>query len=308
MNASAEIRKKLATLIGHLISRCIREARMIPAVLHREEVINMLVDDPGLFAKLVHDEHDDNTELSKQDLTVRLDAVAELAKLDSLEVFDKSFWDGPEVELPPILDRTNQLTRTFAVYLGNAATLFDREFEAFMNKFRQSLQQAGMSIRTVDFTLEDMSSFEDISAAYFDAGEALQAFTFEKLLSSQIMMKQVVSLPRDYSLRENLIRRALKNPKLLPSIFRFVIRISYISQGSWEDMFPVLLRIIREESVEGSSAKLVAAVEQDIVFSCNLLCKSYEEIRQLTSDQRKRAIASSLENYSNKTNCLSGFH
>jgi hypothetical protein len=308
MNASAEIRKKLATLIGHLISRCIREARMIPAVLHREEVINMLVDDPGLFAKLVHEEHDDNTELSKQDLTVRLDAVAELAKLDSLEVFDKSFWDGPEVELPPILDRTNQLTRTFAVYLGNAATLFDREFEAFMNKFRQSLQQAGMSIRTVDFTLEDMSSFEDISAAYFDAGEALQAFTFEKLLSSQIMMKQVVSLPRDYSLRENLIRRALKNPKLLPSIFRFVIRISYISQGSWEDMFPVLLRIIREESVEGSSAKLVAAVEQDIVFSCNLLCKSYEEIRQLTSDQRKRAIASSLENYSNKTNCLSGFH
>jgi hypothetical protein len=308
MNASAEIRKKLATLIGHLISRCIREARMIPAVLHREEVINMLVDDPGLFAKLVHEEHDDNTELSKQDLTVRLDAVAELAKLDSLEVFDKSFWDGPEVELPPILDRTNQLTRTFAVYLGNAATLFDREFEAFMNKFRQSLQQAGMSIRTVDFTLEDMSSFEDISAAYFDAGEALQAFTFEKLLSSQIMMKQVVSLPRDYSLRENLIRRALKNPKLLPSIFRFVIRISYISQGSWEDMFPVLLRIIREESVEGSSAKLVAAVEQDIVFSCNLLCKSYEEIRQLTSDQRKQAIASSLENYSNKTNCLSGFH
>jgi hypothetical protein len=308
MDASVEIRKKLATLIGHLISRCINEARMIPAVLHREEVINMLVDDPELFAKLVREEHADKTELSKQDLTIKLDAVAELAKLDTLEAFDKPFWDGPEVDLQPILERTNQLTRTFAVYLGNAATLFDREVEIFMNKFRQSLQQAGMTMRTVDFSLEDMATFEDVTATYFDSGESLQAFTFEKLLSSQIMMKQVVTLPHGYSLREQLIRRALRDPKLLPSIIRFVIRISYISQGSWDDMVPILLRIMQEERIKGATAKLVAAIEQDIVFSCNLLCRSYEELRQFTTDQRRRAIEGSLDYYSKKPSHLSGFH
>ena len=308
MDASIEIRKKLATLIGHLISRCISDARMIPTVLHREEVINMLVDDPALFAKLVREEHADKTELSKQDLTVKLDAVAELAKLDTLEAFDRSFWDGPEVDLQPILDLTNQLTRTFAVYLGNAATLFDREFEAFMNKFRKSLEQSGMTIRAVDFTLEDMAGFEASAVAYFNAGEPLQAFTFEKLLSSQIMMKQVVNLPGRYSLRDQLIRRALKDPRLLSSIIRFVIRISYISQGSWEDMVPVLLRIMREDRIEGATAMLVAAIEQDVVFSCNLLCRSYEEIRQFTADRRRRAIESGLENYLNKPSHLSGFH
>src|SRR5512136_2713978 len=102
MQASIEIRKKLATVIGNLICRCIREARMIPTVLHREEVISILVEDPALFEKLVRDEQDDNAEFSREDLTVKRDAVAELGKLDSLEAFAKSFWDGPEVDLSPI--------------------------------------------------------------------------------------------------------------------------------------------------------------------------------------------------------------
>lgn len=304
MDASAQIRRKLATLIGHLISRCIREARMIPAVLHREEVINLLVDDPAMFAKLVRDEHTDNAELSREDLTIKLDAVAELGKLDRIEAFEQSFWDGPEVDLEPILDLTNQLTRTFAVYLGNAATLFDKEFEAFMAKFRDSLQRAGMTLRTVDFTLEDMAAFEEAALAYYDSGEFLQAFTFDKLLSSQIMMRQVVNLPAAYSLRERLFVRALRDAKLRPAVIRFALRVSYISQGSWEDMVPLLLQLSRQELGEGYLEQLVEAADRDIVFSCNLLCKSYEEIRQLAPDQRRQAMAGNLENYSQKSSGL----
>ena len=99
MQASREIRKKLATLIGHLISRCISEARMIPTVLHREEVINILVDDPALFVKLVKDEDDHQDKHSKEDLTVKMDAVSELGRLDSLEAFEKSFWSEKEIAL-----------------------------------------------------------------------------------------------------------------------------------------------------------------------------------------------------------------
>ena len=115
MQASAEIRKKLATIIGHLICRCLREARMIPYVLNRDEVIKLLFADPERFEKLVRDEHAAEAEQSKTDLTVHMDAVAELGKLDEIETFDQSFWDGPEVDLEPILNLTNQLTRTFSV-------------------------------------------------------------------------------------------------------------------------------------------------------------------------------------------------
>jgi hypothetical protein len=305
MQASDEIKKKLALLIGSVICRCIREARMIPHVLNREEVISILVGDPLLYEKLVQDEHRDNSELSKEDLTVKIDVAKELEKLDALEGFEKFCWDGPEVDLTPILDLTNQLTRTFAVYLGNAATLFDRAFEDFMNKFRQSLQRAGMTIKTVDFTLSDVAVLETNAVSFLSAGEFLQAFTFDRLLSSQIMMKQVVNLPTSgFSLREDLIRYALNDPNLASALVKFAIRVSYISQGAWEDLFATVLRQVQEEPGQCSPARLVELIEQDVVFSCNLLCRSYTEIREWTAAQRKSAFESGLKNYKDRAGQL----
>lgn len=227
-----------------------------------------------------------------------MDVAKELEKLDKIEAFDRPFWDGPDVDLVPILDRTNQLTRTFAVYLGNASTLFDREFEDFMNKFRQSLQRAGMTLKTVDFTLDDVAVLETNAVSYVSAGEFLQAFTFERLLSSQIMIKQVVNLPSEgFALRENLIRHALKDPNLAPALVKFVLRVAYISQGSWEDLFPILVRIVRDEPGLCSSDRLLEWIEQDIVFSCNLLCRSYAEIREWPAAERKLALERGLSNY-----------
>jgi hypothetical protein len=302
MQASVEIRKKLATLIGHLISRCIHDARMIPTVLTREEVINILMNDPALFEKLVRDEQADNSELSKEDLTMKVDAAAELGRLDKLEAFEKSFWGDSEVDLSPILDLTNQLTRTFAVYMGNASTLFDKTFEEFMGKFHQSLQRAGLTLQTFDFSLDDVAIFEDEAGSHLSKGEFLQAFTFDRLLSSQIMMKQLVNLPATgFSLRENLIRRALENPELSPALARFVLRISYVSQNAWDDLFPILVKSVSEGAGLISPAQLIDFIEQDIVFSCNLLCRSYAEIRLLRPAQRRQAIESSLKSYRAQT-------
>ncbi len=295
MQASSEIRKKLAFLIGNLIRRCIHDARMIPYILSRDEVIKMLVDDPASFEKLVREEHADQTAYSKEDLTVKLDAASELGKLDSLEAFEKDFWGGPEVDLAPILDLTNQLTRTFAVYLGNASTLFDKSFEEFMRKFRQSLFRAGMTLRRVDFTLQDVAALEENAREYLSAGEFLQAFTFDRLLSSQIMIEEVVNLPKEgFSLRESLMRQALNTPGLCRALPKFVIRISYISQGVWEDLFPVLVRLVRSEPGLCTASHLIDLIEQDIVFACNLLCTSYADLRQWKSARRKEAIENSI--------------
>ena len=295
MQASAEIRKKLATLIGNLICRCIGDARMIPYILNREEVINMLMDDPARFEKLVQDEQEDKSEYSKSDLTVKLDAAAELGKLDAVEAFEQSFWDGSEIDLNPILDLVHQLTRTFTVYAGNAATLFDKAFEDFMEKFRRSLQKAGMTIRAVDFTADDSALLESRAMAYISKSEFLQAFTYERLLTSQTMINQVVNLPPErFSLRADLIRHALNDPNLVVPLVKFVIRVSYISQGDWEDLFAEVVHQIREEPAQCSSATLIDLIEQDVVFSCNLLCGSYAEIREWPPDQRRLAIENRL--------------
>lgn len=295
MQTSAEIRKKLATLIGNLICRCISDARMIPYILNREEVINILMDDPARFEKLVQDEQEDKSEYSKSDLTVKLDAAAEIGKLDAVEAFERSFWDGPEIDLNPILELVNQLTRTFAVYAGNASTLFDKAFEDFMEKFRQSLRKAGMTIKAVDFTADDSALLGNRAMSYISKGEFLQAFTYERLLTSQTMIKQVVNLPPEhFSLREDLIRHALNDPNLYVPLVKFVIRVSYISHGDWEDFFAAVVRQVREEPALCSSATLMDLIEQDVVFSCNLLCGSYAEIREWSPDQRRLAIEDRL--------------
>jgi hypothetical protein len=297
MQVSAEIRKKLATLIGHHICRCIREARMIPYVLNRDEVINLLVDDPAQFEKLVRDEHAADSEYSKSDLTVHMDAVAELGKLDGIEAFEKSFWDGPEVDLNPILDLMNQLTRTFTVYLGNAATLFDKAFEEFTDKFRQSLHRSGMTLKTIDFTPDDVALLASRATSFLSEGEFLQAFTYERLLTSQIMMKQIVNLPApELPMREDLVRYALNDPRYSSGLVKFVLRVSYISHGAWEDLFPVLVKRIETGPALCSVSQLVDFIERDIVFSCNLLCRSYGEIRELKPDQRRSAIEEGIRN------------
>ena len=50
-----------------------------------------------------------------------------------------------------------------------------------------------------------------------------------------------------------------------------------------------------EEPSLCSSATLIDLIEQDVVFSCNLLCRSYAEIREWPPDQRRLAIENSLK-------------
>ena len=160
-----------------------------------------------------------------------------------------------------------------------------------MEKFRRSLQKAGMTIRTIDFTADDSALLESRAMSYISKGEFLQAFTYERLLTSQTMIKQVVNLPPErFSLREDLIRHALNDPNLYIPLVKFVIRVSYISHGDWEDLFAAVVHQVREEPALCSSATLIDLIEQDVIFSCNLLCGSYAEIREWSPDQRRLAI------------------
>ena len=78
--------------------------------------------------------------------------------------------------------------------------------------------------------------------SYMLRGEFLQAFTYERLLTSQTMIKQVVNLPPEgFRCGKTDPARSERSGFCVPLV-KFVIRVSYISHGTWEDLFTALVR------------------------------------------------------------------
>jgi hypothetical protein len=300
MQSSPEIRNKLVLVIGDLICRCIEEARKVPFILEQDQVVDILVANPDYFAKLVGEEQRDRTEYARDRLTAKLDAVIELGQFDVLDAFDVSLAGNPgaRVDLEEVLKQVNQLTRTFAVYFGNIVTIFEKEFQLFAERFRQHLQQSGMALRPTEFTLRDMTALSERAESYLIAGHFLQAFSFDRVLSSQVISREVAILPSpDYSLSRNLIRNALQDANLCASFVKFLLRTCYISQGSWQDLFGTLVDLVHEEPALLSKSSLIDRIEQDGIFCCNLLCDSFVSVRALPADERRDAIDKRLNRW-----------
>jgi len=303
MRVSGEIREKLVLVIGKLITRCIEAARGVPYVIPKDRVIEMVIQNPELFEQLVLEEHLAQTELSSSELTSKMDAIAEIGQFKSLDQFDISF-SGPaesEADLEPAAESVNRLTRTFIVYVNNAVTIFEKEFELFMEKFRKSLRGAGMSVQTIDLSSEDLAGLERQAEPYAMAGEYVQAFSFDRLLNSRVMTKEFVQLPSsDYSLARFLIRRVRAEEVSFPELVKFILRACYVSQGGWEDLFAVLVNLVGQEPGLYERSLLIDLIDRDAFFACNLLCDSYSNIRSWTPAQRKAAIEQALQRWDQK--------
>ena len=294
MDTLTELKERLVLLIGGLLIRCINEARTIPYILDREEVVDILIKNPLLFEKLVLQEQTSAAEFSRDQLTAQMDAFRELGQFESLDALNASLspagGGAPPPPLDPVLNQVTELSRTFVVYTSNALTIFEKEFELFMDRFRDSLQAAGIRMAVLELASKDMESLEDKAGSYLDQGQFLQAFLFDRLLTSPVITKQLVALPKsDYSFSRNLIRRGLKNEVLRQPLVKFILRASYISQGGWHDLFSSLLTGVCEEPGQDGLSLLTMLIAQDAVFSCNFLCRTFQELAQC--DQRERSAA-----------------
>jgi hypothetical protein len=297
MDTLPELKRKILLLIGNLLTRCIDEARRIPYILEREEVVDMLIQNPSLFEKLVLQEHLSDAEFARDQLTAQIDAVKELSQFESMEALNASLTSGgstpPMIE--PILNQVSELSRTFVVYTSNALTIFEKEFELFMDRFRNSLQAAGIKMKVLEITPEDMRSLEEKADSYLDNGQFLQAFLFDRLLVSPVITKQLVAMPKsDYALSRNLIQRGLRSETKRQPMMKFIIRASYISQGGWQDLFSTLVVAVCEEPGIEALSLLTSLIAQDAVFSCNLLCRPFGELAQCSEWERNAAIEERL--------------
>jgi hypothetical protein len=297
VQASQAIREKLVLLIGNLICRSIEEARKVPYILDQEEVVQILVNDPALFARLVRDEHLDRTEYSSEKLTAKLDTLAELGQFEALEACDMSFSGriDSDADLSSVIERINQLTRTFMVYVGNTITILEKEFELFLGKFRQSLQRLKKEIEAIELTSQDMMQLRRRAESYMAGGQFLQAFCFARLLNSEVITKEAfIVLPSGCSFSRDLISGAWENPDRFNELVKFILRVSYISQGSWHELFDTLVSLVANRPGFYSRESLIDLIEQDVIFSCNLARESFANLKNRTPAERRRAIEGCL--------------
>ncbi len=304
MQSSREVRQKLVTVIGNLICRCIEDARKIPYIFGQEQAVEILVENPAFFAELVRDEQRDRTGFANHRLTANIDAVAELGQLDALDAFDLTFSGriATDADLDPVLDLINQLTRTFTVYTGNTVSIFEKEFRRFMEKLRRSLLQSDMVLEATDLTDYDMAGLEKAGEGYLYAGQFLQAFLFDRLLHAEVITRELVKLPPSTQiLSRRFLGSALGHEGLRPSLVTFILRVCYISQGTWQDLFDALVLLADEEPDLCPRSMLVEKIEQDGVFCCNLLCESFANLAKWPSAERRAAIEAKLEDWKQKS-------
>jgi hypothetical protein len=250
MQVNREIREKLVLIIGNLMSRCIHEASKVPYVIPKDQVVSMLIEEPELFERLVLEEQQAKTEYSREELTTRTDALTEIGQLKALDRFDMSFARSSDsnAESEPIIEQINLLTRSFIVYTNNTITVFEKEFEMLIEKFRQSLRGRNLSARAIDLDEDDLTGLVRRAEIHLAAGEYVQAFSFDRLLISQVITKDFVQLPLSgYSLSRNLIRSAPKDTARFSELIKFILRVSYVSQGGWQDLFVNLLKLANSE-------------------------------------------------------------
>ncbi len=232
------------------------------------------------------------------DLTAKLDALTELGQFEAIDGFDISFSRpvASDADLEPVLDLVNRLTRTFVVYIGNMVTIFEKEFQLLMERFRQSLQQGEIHLDAVELTPSDMAELEKEAAVYLDAGQFLQALSFDRLLRSEVITKELVILPSaDYSFNKNLLKRGQKDADRFASLVKFILRACYISQGAWQDNFVTLVDLLYADEDVGRRSQLIDTIDQDGVFCCNLLRESFANLKKWSPTQRRAAIEKKLE-------------
>jgi hypothetical protein len=296
---SQPARKKLAVVIGQIICRSIDDARNIPYLLEHDEVIDILVRDPAKFANLVNQEQDSCAQYSADTLTAQLDAASDLGQLEVLDRYDISFGgdNSGEEDLKPAVNEIHQLTRIFAVYVGNTFTLFEKSFDTFSSKLHASLHGSGQSLELVNLDLEDVTGIEAGTEKYLAEGRYLQALLVDRLLSTKVVTKRLVTIPDGYSLSARLIQRTWEGESAC-AFTRFLLRATYVSQGSWEDYFHTAVRISGERP--HWRAMLAEAIEQDSIFCCNFLRQSFADLKCLPAHELRDSIGQELQDRSSR--------
>jgi len=297
MEASREIRTRLVQLIGNLIVRSIDEARQVPCVIPKDQLIAMVIERPQQFEHLVQEEQLAQAELSRAELTVQFDALHEIAQFRHLDRTGISFETTVESdeEFSAAVQQIHELSQSFIVYTSNALAIFEKEFEIFLSKFRRSLDGQSRTETPILLDADDLNGLVKTAGEYLAAGEYIQAFSFDRLLFSKVIGDDLIQIPLPGPLLSPLLIESVSgDADRFASLVKFILRACYVSQGGWMDLFKTLWRFVGSQPETYHHTRLVDLIERDVFFTCNLLRESFSSLKRWSRARRREAIEKSL--------------
>ncbi|MEW5976614.1 MAG: hypothetical protein AB1898_12500 [Acidobacteriota bacterium] len=295
MGSFSQVKQKLVRVLGHLATRSIQEARKVPYVVEQDSIVEILIRNPALYKQMVLDGEIEPSGANQQSAVAKVDILADLQEFRALDQYDMSVSALLENSSSHerIFAQVNLLTKLFIAYSSNLLTVFEREYEQFRLRFLAACQTNEAAYGTVTLDAPDMIWLEDEAKRNLAEGRFVEAFSLGRLIRPDVLKDDLIRFSDpDYSLTREILSATAQNRDLLARTLRFSIRVSYISQHSWQDLLVSLRDLVLQTPSLCDWKSLVDAAEADFVFCCNLLHERWETLAQW-SDRHRRAL---LEN------------
>ncbi len=300
MKSSGTVKDKLVQVILNLARRSIDEARKVPYWVEQDNVVDILINHPDLYKTLVSEGQLEGDGVPQGKMLVKLDILAEIEEFRSLDKQLVGAWGSGQskIDLESVSSQVNSLTKLFLAYHGNMVAIFEKEYDHFLGRFRKTLDETEEELHPFLLDQSDFEEARQMAEAYLAEQRFIEAFSLGKLFHPDIIRNLLFQFPDpEYSLVEELIRESPKIEPAYSNLVRFILRACYLSHSLWCDLFVVLLKLVEQDPGLYHRQKILELVEQDIVFCCNLLHTTYDQLHSMSAEQRRAAIEASLHGH-----------
>lgn len=291
------IKEKLILVIINLVVRSIEEAKRVPYLVEQENLVDILINHPDIYQQMVLEGQLDGNGVPKGKTIIKLDILSELNEFEGLDRFDMSL-EGmmPQTDQDsPVFNQINLLSKMFMAYLSNIITTFEKSYEQFLDRYRQSMQGMIQKADVVEISWDDLGGVRQTAESLLDAGEFIQSFSLGRLMDPEVIASDLIHFPAvDDTLARLLLANAPQDVDKFRRLAKFILRACYISHNHWQDIFQVLAELAEHNPQRYHREVLIALIEQDSVFCCNLLHETYESLLARPPEDRRRAIEQAL--------------
>lgn len=295
---SQKNKEKLIRILVSLISRSIEEARKVPYLMEQDNLVDILISNPKLYQQMVLEGQIDPQGLSDGKVVVKLDILNEMAEFEGLNNYDMTFVGMVETssEHSPIFHQIGLLSKMFMAYLSNLITIFEKSYEDFLERYRQTMREVSDSLPQVEVSWDDLEGVRRASKEMLVQGKFIQAFSIGRLLEPEVVGKDLILMTSvENSFNAHLLQILPSDLDLFDRLSRFILRASYISHNYWSDLFDTLVVRVCQDSRSLLRESLIQHIENDSVFCCNLLHETYENILAWRPGDIRKSIEKVLE-------------
>ncbi len=292
---SRSVTNKLVQVVLNLARRSIDEARKVPYVVEQDNVVDILLNHPDLYQQLVSDGQLEGEGLPQGRVLVKVDILAEIEEFTPLDRLLLDNWSSDNVDLESVTAQVNSMTKLFLAYHSNMVATFEREYDQFLERYWKTLEGAEERFSPLPLYPSDLEEVRRTAEGFLAEKRYIEAFSLGKLFHPEIVRDFLFQFPGpDYSLTQELIQSSPKNGPAYSNLVRFILRACYLSHNLWSDLFSTLLKLADSEPGLYHRPHVVELIEQDLVFCCNLLHTTYDQLHALPADERRAAIETSL--------------